>query len=114
MTCLECAMRPYLCFEHTEDARALEVFDGRWRARLAREQAYLDELAKQAFWMGRKVAKGEMLLVKAQETLRHKARQVDETMPIFALIMPLDRAEAIALRAFRAGHRSIQRARRAG
>jgi hypothetical protein len=114
MTCPECAKRPYLCFEHNEEARedeeALAIFVRLCDERRIREQVFAEKLARDAFFFGRKVAKGELLLTRAQEILKAKADVLDETMPIYAYVLTWEARESIVAKGFAAGLASVRRA----
>jgi len=116
LPCPECAKRPYPCFEHDEELRAgeededmLRLFAARWEARLARERAFVERLTRDAYFLGRRVAKGELLLKDAQALIGARVRTVDETLPIFAYVMPVETAEELAAEAFERGLESVRR-----
>lgn len=113
--CPECATRPYLCFEHNEAARedeeTLEIFVRLCDERRIREQVFAKKLARDAFFLGRKVAKGDLLLADAQAKLKARADVVDETMPIFAYVLPWELREGIVAKGFASGLESVRRSR---
>lgn len=114
--CPECAGRSWLCFEHNEAARAREddaetlaLFAARWEARLDRERAFAEQLAKDAWFFGRRVAKGELLLERAQALLAAKAEALDDTMPIYAHMLPFEVRERIVAESFAEGQQSVRK-----